>query len=191
MKHASLIIIIIIIATTKSSHAVIYLFDILIRTRLFSYQKYLLRLIARGDLEPKRRHIPQVQKCLYHLASFPLLSPAPAYLLNQRHMALYGLRTDAINNTEAEILEKLKRIARLALTGYDHGDADCLFGPDSKDMTQSMSVDSAKSFQLAFSDDIYTEFVNTMKSTTRYSLLDFTSNWLQSQVKRFVVKSIQ
>jgi hypothetical protein len=170
---------------------VIYLFDVLIRLHLFSYQKYLLRLIARGDLEPKRRHIRHIQQCLYHLASFPLLNPAPAYLVNQRRVALYGTRNNNESNIETETLEKLKHLARLAVTGFDLNDTDCLFGADAKEMTQPVSNDTLKSYELAFTEEIKHDFVHIMDSTTRYSVLNFTSEWLLNEVKRFVVKSIQ
>lgn len=167
------------------------MFDILIRLHLFSYQKYLLRLIARGDLEPKRRHVRHIQQCLYHLASFPLPNPAPAYLINQRRVALYGTRNDNECKIETETLEKLKHLARLAVTGFDLDNTDCLFGADAKEMTQPVPNDTLRSYELAFSEELKLEFVYIMDSTTRYSVLKFTSEWLLNEVKRFVVKSIQ
>lgn len=159
--------------------------------QLFSYQKYLLRLIARGDLEPKRRHVRHIQQCLHHLASFPLLSPAPPYLINQRRVALYGTRSDSDSKEEVESLEKLKHLARLAVAGFDNKDTDCLFGAEAKEMTQPVPTDSMQSYKLALTEEIKGEFISTMDSTTRYSILNFTSNWLLDEVKRFVVKSIQ
>lgn len=170
---------------------VICLFDVLIRMNLFSYQKYLLRLIARGDLEPKRRHDRHIQRCLYHLAAFPLLNPAPAYLVNQRRVALYGTKNDIDSKSEVEILEKLKHLARMVVMGFDNKDTDCLFGIDAKEMTNPVPTDSMVSFELAFSNKIKDSFESIMESTTRYSILNFTSDWLLNEVKRFVVKSIQ
>ncbi|KAI8365718.1 hypothetical protein BD560DRAFT_156584 [Blakeslea trispora] len=174
---------------SKEKTAVIYLFDVLIRLRLFSYQKYLLRLIARGDLEPKRRNSNQIQHCLHYLGSFPLLNPAPIYLINQRRVALYGTKQDG-NRAETETLEQLKHQARLALMGYDHGDTDGLFGTDAQEMTQPLSTDTERSYELAF-EELSAEFVQLLQSATRYSVLEFTGHWLLDQVKRFVVKSIQ
>ncbi|KAI9486079.1 MAG: hypothetical protein EXX96DRAFT_613913 [Benjaminiella poitrasii] len=168
--------------------------EVLIRLRLFSYQKYLLRLIARGDLELKRRHNLQTQQCLHYLASFPLLNPAPAYLVNQRRVAIYGTRYDDNSRAdEIESLNKLKQLTRLAVTGLDHrnDNDDSLFGADAKEMTQSAPTDSIKSYELAFNEEIKQDFIQTMNSTTRYSVLNFTSDWLLNEVKRFVVKSIQ
>ncbi|EPB86864.1 hypothetical protein HMPREF1544_06290 [Mucor circinelloides 1006PhL] len=176
--------------TEKTNTPVIYLFDVLIRLQLFSYQKYLLRLIARGDLEPKRRHVKQIQQCLHHLASFPLLSPAPPYLINQRRVALYGTRSDCDSKEEVESLERLKHLARMAVTGFDHHDTDCLFGAEAKEMTQPVPTDSMQSYELSLTEEIKSEFISAMDTTSRYSLLNFT-NWLLNEVKRFVVKSIQ
>ncbi|OAD01747.1 hypothetical protein MUCCIDRAFT_111089 [Mucor lusitanicus CBS 277.49] len=174
----------------KTNTPVIYLFDVLIRLQLFSYQKYLLRLIARGDLEPKRRHVKQIQQCLHHLASFPLLHPAPPYLINQRRVALYGTRSDSDSKEEVESLERLKHLARLAVTGFDHHDTDCLFGAEAQEMTQPVPTDSMQSYELSLTEDIKGEFISAMDATSRYSMLNFTS-WLLNEVKRFVVKSIQ
>ncbi|OBZ82424.1 Mediator of RNA polymerase II transcription subunit 12 [Choanephora cucurbitarum] len=176
------------IQETENS-AVIYLFDVLIRLRLFSYQKYLLRLIARGDLEPKRRNSNQIQHCLHYLAAFPLLSPTPAYLINQRRVALYGTKQES-HPSETQTLEHLKHLARMALMGYDRGDTDGLFGTDAQEMTQPLPTDTQRSYELAF-EELSPDFQKALESATRYSLLDFTSNWLLDQVKRFVVKSIQ
>lgn len=167
------------------------MFDTLIRLHLFSYQKYLLRLIARGDLEPKRRYGRHIQQCLFHLASFPLPNPAPAYLINQRRVALYGTRNGNESNIETETLEKLKHLARLAVTGFDLDKTGGLFGADATEMTQPVPNDTLKSYELAFSEDIKLEFVHIMDSATRYSVLKFTNEWLLNEVKRFVVKSIQ
>jgi hypothetical protein len=175
----------------KTNTPVIYLFDVLIRLHLFSYQKYLLRLIARGDLEPKRRHVRHIRQCLHYLASFPLLNPAPPYLINQRRVALYGTKNDSDSKVEIEALDKLKHLARLVVTGFVHKNTDCLFGAEAKEMTQPVPTDSLQSYELAFSDEIKRSFVHIMDSTTRYSVLNFTCNWLLNEVKRFVVKSIQ
>lgn len=157
---------------------------------MFSYQKYLLRLIARGDLELKRRHIPQIQHCLFNLASFPLTSPAPPYLVNQRRVALYGTRNENDGKEEVGVLEKLKHFARLAVMGYDHGDTDCLFGSEAKDMTQPTPTDTFESYEMSFGEELEQEFVDAIESTTRYLVLRFTSDWLLNEVKKFVVKSI-
>ena len=142
-------------------------------------------------MEPKRRHVDHIQKCLQYLAAFPLLSPAPVYLVNQRRVALYGTKNDIDSKIEIETLDKLKHMARMAVMGFDHQDSDCLFGSKAKEMTQPVSTDSLQSFEYAFHDVVPQELVNLMDDTTRYSVLKFTSDWLLNEVKRFVVKSIQ
>ncbi|KAI9267828.1 hypothetical protein BY458DRAFT_511485 [Sporodiniella umbellata] len=173
----------------KTNNRVVYLFDVLIRSSLFSYQKYLLRLIARGDLEPKRRHEHTTQ--FYYLASFPLLTPTPTYLINQRRIALYGASSNNNKEVEIEALNNLKHLSRLAVMGFDHHDTDCLFGAEAQDMMQPVPTDSFESYNLAFSQELKHRLTNAMESTTRFSILEFTGNWLLSEVKKFVVKSIQ
>ncbi|KAI8985141.1 hypothetical protein BDB01DRAFT_850197 [Pilobolus umbonatus] len=170
---------------------IFFLFEILIRLNLFSYQKYLLRLIARGDLEGKRRNDKQIQKCLRYLAAFPVVQSAPNYLVNQRRVALYGTRNERELKAELESTEQLKRLAKRVITGYDLEHIDCLFGTDAKEMTQPVPTDSLESFELAFTDKYMSEFCNIIQSATRYTVIDFTSNWLLNEVKHFIVKSIQ
>ncbi|KAG0946548.1 hypothetical protein G6F57_003198 [Rhizopus arrhizus] len=171
---------------------IVYLYDVLIRSSLFSYQKFLLRLIARGDLEPRRRNEHIIQQRLHYLASFPLLTPAPAYLINQRRVALYGTRNGSNNKeVETEALNDLKHLARLAVMGFDHHNTDCLFGINAQDMTQPILADTFESYNLAFSQELKHKLMSTMDSMTRYSVLEFTSHWLLNEVKKFVVKSIQ
>lgn len=151
-----------------------------------------MRLIARGDLEPRRRNEHIIQQRLHYLASFPLLTPAPAYLINQRRVALYGTRNGSNNKeVETEALNDLKHLARLAVMGFDHHNTDCLFGINAQDMTQPIPADTFESYNLAFSQELKHKLMSTMDSMTRYSVLEFTSHWLLNEVKKFVVKSIQ
>ncbi|KAG0172714.1 RNA polymerase II mediator complex subunit [Apophysomyces sp. BC1015] len=168
---------------------VIFLFDTLIRLHLFSYQRYLLRLIARGDLEPSRRTKRRITRCLHHLESFPMLSPAPAYLVNQRRVAIYGAQSDAESQAEIESLARLKRLAKQAITGC-FTDDKCLFGQDAKDMTQPDANDTFASFELALSDKIEEDMKSLMDNSTRYTIIKFTHEWLLEEVKCFVVKSV-
>ncbi|KAF7724120.1 RNA polymerase II mediator complex subunit [Apophysomyces ossiformis] len=168
---------------------VTFLFDTLIRLHLFSYQRYLLRLIARGDLEPGRRTKRRMIQCLQYLESFPMLIPAPAYLVNQRRVALYGAGSDPESQGENEVLARLKRLAKQAITGC-FNDEECLFGQDAKDMTQPDANDTFASFELALSDKIEEDLKSLMSTTTRYTIIRFTHEWLLEEVKRFVVKSV-
>jgi hypothetical protein len=71
--------------------AIARLFGNLIHDRLFSYQQYLQRLIARGDLQPSRRSQESTLRHLKYLQSFPLHKQAQAHHLNQRRVVLFGV----------------------------------------------------------------------------------------------------
>ncbi|KAI9492408.1 hypothetical protein BDB00DRAFT_765585 [Zychaea mexicana] len=173
--------------------AVVLLFDTLIRLHLFSYQKYLLRLIARGDLEPRRRHEPGTVRCLNYLASFPLLTPAPPYLINQRRVAIYGTRNGQINGVEDEVLAQLKRLAKRAVAvsgSEDDDDLSTLFGQKATSLTQPDSDDSLEAMDLSLTSCYDQDMARVMRGATRYTILNFTSEWLVPELKRFVVKSV-
>ncbi|KAG2221431.1 hypothetical protein INT45_005236 [Circinella minor] len=174
--------------------AVVLLFDTLIRLHLFSYQKYILRLIARGDLEPRRRHEPSTVRCLNYLASFPLLTPAPPYLVNQRRVAIYGPRNGQMNNgIEDEVLAQLKRFAKraLAISGLqENDDLNSLFGPEATSLTQPDADDSLETMESTFTNTFDQDIIQLIRGATRYTILNFTSEWLVPELKRFVVKSV-
>jgi len=70
------------------------LFGNLIHERLFSYQQYLQRLIARGDMRPNKRNQESTLRHLKYLQSFPLHKGAQAHQLNQRRVVLFGVNGD-------------------------------------------------------------------------------------------------
>ncbi|TDL22582.1 hypothetical protein BD410DRAFT_821184 [Rickenella mellea] len=86
------------------------LFGELVEKELFSYPKYIQRLIARGEPgllfseDPGSRH-------RYFLRSIPLHSSTPA-LINQRKVILYGVRAREIpeDRTEKEIRKELRAV---------------------------------------------------------------------------------
>ncbi|KAI8149564.1 hypothetical protein BJV82DRAFT_504484 [Fennellomyces sp. T-0311] len=173
--------------------AVVLLFDTLIRLHLFSYQKYLLRLIARGDLEPRRRNEPGTVRCLNYLASFPLLTPAPPYLVNQRRVAIYGTRNGQTNGVEDEFLVQLKRLAKRAVAiagSEDDPDVDSLFGPEAASLTQPDADDTLEAVESSIAGVHEQEIAQLIRGATRYTILNFTSEWLVPELKRFVVKSV-
>lgn len=174
--------------------AVILLFDTLIRMQLFSFQKFLLRLIARGDLEPKKRDQPRTRCCLNYLAAFPL-TPAPASLVNQRRIALYGTRNGQGSKVEDDTLLQLKRLTKYAVAASPEeaekdNDINSLFGRDATNLTQPTTDDSLQSYELSLSNTLESEMLPILRSATRYIVLSFTSDWLIPEVKRFVVKSV-
>ncbi|KAF9020148.1 RNA polymerase II mediator complex subunit, partial [Haplosporangium bisporale] len=74
----------------ETHDAIARLFGNLIHGRLFSYQQYLQRLIARGDLQPSKRGEESTLRHLKYLQSFPLHNPQP-HQLNQRRVVLFGV----------------------------------------------------------------------------------------------------
>jgi len=70
------------------------LFGNLIHDRLFSYQQYMQRLIARGNLEPSKRNQESTLRHLKYLQSFPLHQDAEPHHFNQRRVVLFGVNGD-------------------------------------------------------------------------------------------------
>ncbi|KAI8979595.1 hypothetical protein BDF20DRAFT_870542 [Mycotypha africana] len=170
---------------------ILFLYDVLTRSQLFSYQKYLLRLIARGDLEPKHRKDPRIQQCIQYLSTLPIQSPAPPYVINQRRVALYGTKNDIIDTAETKTLNDLKRLTILAITGQEPNDVGYLFGSDAKEMTHPTPTDTAQSYYLSFNDDVMQQIELNLSCASRYMILQFISDWLLANVKKFVVKNVQ
>ncbi|ORZ24760.1 hypothetical protein BCR42DRAFT_343237 [Absidia repens] len=186
-------------ATEQSSTAAIsFLYDTFIRMQLFSYHRYLNRLTARGHLERSQRNRSDVARCLYHLKSLPLLTPAPAHLVNQRRVALYGTRRDNDNESRLELdaIAQLRQLAKQWIMGHATGqqnstDDTTLFGVNAEDMTEPMVNDTADTFELSLSDKLEQQMRRLMDNSTRYVIIQFTSEWLLNEVKRFVVKNVQ
>ncbi|KAL0073025.1 hypothetical protein F4703DRAFT_1773010 [Phycomyces blakesleeanus] len=175
--------------TFEKNTPIILLFSTLIRLQLFSYQKYLLRLIARGELEPSQRHKRSIRQSLHYLASFPLLTPPPAGLVHQRRVAIYGVRNVNGDYQEKEDLSHMKRLAKLSMTGNMENES-FLFGENSREMTSPEPSDSIASFDITLLDKYIQEIAQTMQNSTRYVVQLF-CDWMVDQVMRFVVKSVQ
>lgn len=80
--------------TEDTLEAMTRLFGNLIHERLFSYQQYLQRLIARGDMRPNKRNQESTLRHLKYLQSFPLHKDAQVHQLNQRRVVLFGVNGD-------------------------------------------------------------------------------------------------
>lgn len=197
-------------ANRHSTTPISFLYDTFIRMQLFSYHRYLNRLTARGHLERSQRNRSDVARCLYHLKSLPLLHPAPAHLINQRRVALYGTRRGANNESRLELdaIRKLQRLAKVWMMGSnprgvvvptraddDGGEDDdkdvLLFGPNAEDMTEPMANDTIETFEFALSDKLEQQMQHLMAESSRYIIIQFTSEWLMGEVKKYVVKSVQ
>lgn len=81
------------------------LFGNLIHDRLFSYQQYIQRLIARGDLQPSKRSQESTLRHLKYLQSFPLHQDAEAHHFNQRRVVLFGV--DGEDDYDRECFETI------------------------------------------------------------------------------------
>ncbi|KAI8337752.1 hypothetical protein BC941DRAFT_513588 [Chlamydoabsidia padenii] len=192
-------------AKHHSSGPISFLYDTFIRMQLFSYHRYLNRLTARGLLEQSQRTRSDVTRCLYYLKSLPLPNPAPIHLVNQRRVALYGTRRDAGDESRLELdaIKKLQQLAKQWMMGSSSGlstldgrgtinNTDTtLFGPDAEDMTEPMVNDTTEAFELSLSDKLEQQMQLLMAESTRYVIIQFTSEWLMGEVKRFVVKNVQ
>ncbi|KAL5506968.1 SRB8 [Sanghuangporus vaninii] len=136
------------------------LFGELIQKGLFSYDRYIQRLIARGEMglsfneEPASRH----RKLLRVI---PLYSPAPA-LVSQRKLALYGVRTRTIPEDQVE--KGLKDEIRDLLPE--------VFKGESASMPQSPLP----------SDSL-------LRSAARYEQIRVVKQWFMPSVRKFLSKS--
>ncbi|KAI8100101.1 uncharacterized protein BX664DRAFT_290634 [Halteromyces radiatus] len=180
-----------------------FLYDTFVRMQLFSYHRYLNRLTARGLLEQSQRKQPNAVRCLHHLKSLPLLHPVPAHLVNQRRVALYGSRReggDYESRLETKAIEQLQYLAKQWIMGTRttiestlNGNQSglTLFGKNAEDMTEPMANDTPDAFDLSLSDKFEQQMQQLMDGSTRYVIIQFTSEWLVNEVKRFVVKNVQ
>ncbi|KAJ3041194.1 RNA polymerase II mediator complex subunit [Rhizophlyctis rosea] len=66
------------------------LFGELIFAGVFCYGSFLQRLVARGDLEGRRRDSEKSQRYLRHLADLPVGPGGPQHMMNLRRTMLYG-----------------------------------------------------------------------------------------------------
>ncbi|KAI7865079.1 hypothetical protein BDF14DRAFT_1730934 [Spinellus fusiger] len=168
---------------------IILLFSVLIKFQLFSYQKYLLRLIARGELESSQRHKYSIQKSLHYLASFPLLAPTPAYLIHQRKVAIYGVRNEDGDLLEKETLSRLKRMARYAIVGEEI-EEDSLFGSGTHGIDAMETNESVAFFDTISLSGTLLELSKTMQTSSRY-IVQLFCDWLVEEVLHYVVENVQ
>ncbi|KAG0050520.1 RNA polymerase II mediator complex subunit [Gryganskiella cystojenkinii] len=154
------------------------LFGNLIHERLFSYQQYLQRLIARGDLRPSKRSQESTLRHLKYLQSFPLHSGAQTHQLNQRRVVLFGVNGDDDYDKEcfemitAQIKSKLPR----------------MFSPEAANMTVPVTDSARDTEELAMSLPV--QLTELILSSSRFCQLRVTSQWLLEAVKSYVVKHI-
>ncbi|KAF9107477.1 RNA polymerase II mediator complex subunit [Mortierella sp. AM989] len=159
--------------------AITRLFGILIHDRLFSYQQYLQRLIARGDLQPSKRSQESTLRHLKYIQSFPLHKEAQAHHLNQRRVVLFGVGGE--DEYDRECFESITAQIKAKLPYMFHVEAGNMTTPvkdspqDTQDLAAPLSVQLTELILLA----------------TRFCQLRITSQWLLDAVKSYVVKHIQ
>lgn len=100
-------------------------------------------------------------------------------------MAIYGSRKDSVSHGENETLTQLKQLARYLVTGSTSQE-DNLFSQEAKNMTQPDLNDTI----LPASAKVEQDLVDVMRSSLRYVILKFTTEWLVPETKAFVVENV-
>ncbi|KAF9994218.1 RNA polymerase II mediator complex subunit, partial [Entomortierella chlamydospora] len=155
------------------------LFGILIHDRLFSYQQYLQRLIARGDLQPSKRGQESTLRHLKYLQSFPLHQGAKAHHLNQRRVVLFGVNGE--DEYDRECFETITAQIKARLP--------YMFRPEAANMTIPVKDSPQDTHELA--TPLSVQLTELILSASRFCQLRVTSQWLLDAVKSYVVKHIQ
>ncbi|KAF8928477.1 RNA polymerase II mediator complex subunit [Dissophora ornata] len=159
--------------------AIARLFGNLIHDRLFSYQQYLQRLIARGDLQPSKRGQESTLRHLKYLQSFPLHKEAQAHHLNQRRVVLFGVNGE----------DEYDRACFEAITAQIKARLPHMFSPEAANMTVSIKDSPQEDQDLSM--PLSVQLTELILSAGRFCQLRVTSQWLLVAVKSYVVKHIQ
>ncbi|KAI1317908.1 RNA polymerase II mediator complex subunit [Mortierella claussenii] len=159
--------------------AVARLFGNLIHDRLFSYQQYLQRLIARGDLQPSKRHQESTLRHLKYLQSFPLPKCAQAHHLNQRRVVLFGVSGE----------DEYDKACFETITAQIKAKLPYMFSAEAANMTVPIRDSPQNGPELAM--PLSVQLTELILSTSRFCQLRVTSQWLLDAVKSYVVKHIQ
>ncbi|KAF9937690.1 RNA polymerase II mediator complex subunit [Modicella reniformis] len=155
------------------------LFGNLIYDRLFSYQQYLQRLIARGDLQPSKRSQESSLRHLKYLQSFPLHKDAKAHHMNQRRVVLFGVSGE----------DEYERVCFDSITAQIKARLPHMFSPDATNMTIPVKDSQQEWKELASS--LSMQLTELILSASRFCQLRVTAQWLLETVKSYVVKHVQ
>ncbi|RIA84360.1 hypothetical protein C1645_784260 [Glomus cerebriforme] len=160
----------------EESELIARLFGVLTRNGHFSHQRYLQRLIARGDVRPEKRDTERSLRHLRYVKWFAIYEPDLHNLnhnINQRWHILYGINskdtTDKIAfDTFADIItKKLPHI----------------FSPK-EDMNAPMVDDPVSDFNYSINfDDTSLDFI---QNATKFCQIRVIQDFLIPSVKRFV-----
>ncbi|KAK9712553.1 hypothetical protein K7432_007072 [Basidiobolus ranarum] len=169
-----------------------WLFGEFTKSGLFSYSRYLQRLISRGDLLVSRRTEEKTLRHLKYLQIFPLANMSIA-LLNQRRIALYGV--DGREDHETAHLEVIKSKIRTKLPYLSASCEDDVEAVDPKilncvqKLTSPIVDDYTKEFHLQLPID--SGLVELLKSSNRFAQIHISQQWLLEMVKQYVVKDVE
>ncbi|KAG0229269.1 RNA polymerase II mediator complex subunit [Actinomortierella wolfii] len=162
----------------EECEAVAHLYGNLIHEGLFSYQQYLRRLIARGDLQARRRNEDSTLRHLKYLQTFPLYDPQP-YHLNQRRVILFGVHEES--EYEREYFESITSQIRAKLP--------YMFSAEAENMTFPVKDDQIADDELSMS--IPLRLSEHLLTVSRFCQIQVTKEWLLKAVKSYVVKNVQ
>lgn len=154
------------------------LFGNLIRDRLFSYQQYIQRLIARGDLQPNKRSQESTLRHLKYLQSFPLHQDAEAHHFNQRRVVLFGV--DGEDDYDRECFETITAQIKTRLP--------YMFSTEAANMTVPIKDTPQDNQDLA--TPLPVQLTELIISASRFCQIRVTSQWLLEAVRLYVVKQI-
>ncbi|ORX89986.1 hypothetical protein K493DRAFT_63300 [Basidiobolus meristosporus CBS 931.73] len=172
--------------------AIAWLYGEFAKADLFSYSRYLQRLISRGDLLVSKRAEEKTLRHLKYLQIFPLAHSSTA-LLNQRRIALYGV--DGREEHETAHLELIKSKIRAKLPYISAACEDHLEDVDPKVLSSVQKLTSpivdnyARDFHLQLPID--GGLVELLKSSTRFVQIYITQQWLLEMVRAYVVKDVE
>ncbi|KAF9923613.1 RNA polymerase II mediator complex subunit [Linnemannia zychae] len=154
------------------------LFGNLIHDRLFSYQQYLQRLIARGDLQASKRNQESTLRHLKYLQSFPLHQDTEPHHFNQRRVVLFGVNGD--DDYDQECFKTITTQIKMRLPR--------MFSPEAANMTVPIKDNPQDSSELA--TPLPVQLTELIISASRFCQTRVTSQWLLKEVQLYVVKQI-
>ncbi|CAG8628072.1 35177_t:CDS:10, partial [Racocetra persica] len=149
------------------------LFGELIRNGHFSHQRYLQRLIARGDVLHERRTSERSKRHLKYVKYFPLFN-TELHHLNQRRVILHNVNCNNTNDEddyESMVMKIKDKLPYMFLRTDDELDRPRVDDPVS-DMHLALNFEH--------------ETIEFMRNVTKFCQIKVIQTWLLPQVKSFV-----
>ncbi|CAG8473950.1 17776_t:CDS:10 [Rhizophagus irregularis] len=161
----------------EESEAIARLFGVLTKNGHFSYQRYLQRLIARGDVRPEKRTTERSLRHLRYVKWFAIYETDLHDLnhsINQRWHILYGINSK--DTSDKNTTDTLSNIVSEKLPN--------VFSPKAKDMNAPIVDDPGSDFNCLINfDDSSLEFI---QNATKFCQFRVVQEFLIPSVKRFV-----